>query len=65
MNPGISNQDYWHERAKEAREQADTLTHPEARRVMMEIAAGCQRMAQYTEERTAGRNSHKGRQRPK
>jgi hypothetical protein len=31
---------YWLERAREAYAQAEQLTYPEARRVMLEIAAG-------------------------
>jgi hypothetical protein len=31
------------------------MAAPEAKRLMLEIAAGCQRLAQFTEERT-GRN---------
>jgi hypothetical protein len=61
MQRSRPNEVYWRERAREAREQADNLIHPEAKRVMMEIAAGYQRMAQYAEERTAGKNSHKGK----
>jgi hypothetical protein len=57
MQPRTPNEAYWLECAKEAREQADKLIHPEARRVMMEIAAGYQRLAHYTEERTAGRKA--------
>jgi hypothetical protein len=43
---------YWLERAKEAYTQADRMTLPEAKRMMLEIAAGYQRLAQLTEERT-------------
>ena len=59
MQPRTPNEAYWLKRAKEAREQADNLSHAEARRVMMEIAAGYQRLAQYSEERTAGRKTQK------
>jgi hypothetical protein len=45
----------WLERAREACLQADQLTTPDAKRIMLEIAAGYQRLAQYKEERTAGR----------
>ena len=44
---------YWLKRTKEARLQADQLT----KRIMLEIAAGFQRLVQYAEERTAGRRS--------
>jgi len=46
------NDEHWLDRAKEAFTQADRLTHPEAKRMMLEIAAGYQRLAQLTEERT-------------
>lgn len=48
---------YWRERAEEAYAQADRMTHLEARRMMLEIAAGYQRLAQLTEERTGRRAS--------
>jgi hypothetical protein len=44
---------YWAERAREAYAQANRLTLPEAKRMMLEIAAGYQRLAQLTEARTA------------
>jgi hypothetical protein len=50
-----SNDEFWLERAKDALTQADRMTQPEAKRMMLEIAAGYQRLAQLTEERT-GRN---------
>jgi hypothetical protein len=59
IKPWAFNETDWLERAREARDQADNLVHPEARRVMMEIAAVYQRLAQYSEERTAGRGTHK------
>jgi hypothetical protein len=43
---------YWLERAKEARLRADRMITPDAKRVMLEIAAGYQRLAQYADERT-------------
>ena len=46
------DEQYWLERAEEAYTQARRLTHSEAKRVMLEIAAGYQRLAQLTEERT-------------
>jgi len=48
------NQDaaYWIERAREAQAAAEQLTTPQAKRIMLEVAAGYQRMAQFTEERT-------------
>jgi hypothetical protein len=46
------DEEYWLERAREALSQAESLVHPEAKRLMLEIAAGYQRLAQLTEERT-------------
>jgi hypothetical protein len=43
---------YWRERAHEALALADRMTHPQAKRVLTEIAAGYQRLAQIMEERT-------------
>src|SRR5262245_45796407 len=50
MQPKTPNEAYWLKRARQAREHADKLTHPQARRLMMEIAAGYQRLAQYRAE---------------
>jgi hypothetical protein len=54
------DEQYWLERAKEARLQADQLTTPHARRIMLEIAAGYQRLAQSAEERTGRRKVSSG-----
>ena len=43
------------ERARDARLQAEQLTTPDAKRIMLEIAASYQRLAQYTVERTGRR----------
>jgi hypothetical protein len=45
-------EDYWLERAREAYAQSDRMVYPEAKRLMREIAAGYQRLAQSTQERT-------------
>ncbi len=45
----------WLERAREARLQADQLTTLDSKRIMLEIAAGYQRLVQFTEERTGRR----------
>jgi hypothetical protein len=47
-----TDETYWLERAREACAQANRMTVPEAKRLMLEIAAGYQRLAQFTEERT-------------
>ena len=46
------DEDYWLERAREAYALAGQMAFPEAKRQMLEIAAGYQRLAQTTEERT-------------
>ena len=48
--------EYWLNRAEEARAQAKDMITPEARREMLLIAAGYQRLAEHA-ERTAGRKS--------
>ena len=40
------DEQYWLERAEETYAQAGRLTHPEAKKLMLEIAAGYQRLAQ-------------------
>jgi len=47
-----SDAEYWLKRAREAYGQAERLVVPEAKRLMLEIAASYQRLAQLTEERT-------------
>jgi hypothetical protein len=49
------DEEYWLERAREAYAHAGRMTHAEAKRMMLEIAAGYQRLAQSTEERTGRR----------
>jgi len=51
------DEEYWLVRAREAYAQAEQLTYPDAKRIMLEIAAGYQRLAHSTQERT-------GRQKP-
>ena len=52
MSFGNYDAKHWLDRAEEARRQADELTHPPARREMLLIAAGYERLAQHAEERT-------------
>jgi hypothetical protein len=52
------DEEYWLERAREAYAQAEQLAYPAARRIMLEIAAGYQRLAHSTQERT-GRAKHR------
>jgi hypothetical protein len=49
------DENFWLERARDAYAQADRMVYPEAKRLMLEIAAGYQRLAQLAEERS-GRN---------
>jgi len=48
----LLDEEYWLERAREAYALADRMVYPEAKRLMREIAAGYQRLAQTTQERT-------------
>jgi hypothetical protein len=52
------DEEYWLRCARDVLSEAERLVHPEAKRIMLEIAAGYQRLAQSTEERT-------GRQKPR
>ena len=47
------DKEHWMERAREAYSEAQELTRPEAKQLMLEIAAGYQRLAQLADERTA------------
>jgi hypothetical protein len=49
----MRDESYWLERARAARAAAEQLITPEAKRIMLEVAAGYQRLAHYVEERTA------------
>ncbi len=59
MPPKPPAEEYWLERAREAYALADHMMHAEAKRLMLEIAAGYQRLAQLTEERTGRRGAGK------
>jgi len=52
VQPKPPDEQYWLVRVKEAYSEADRMTQPEAKRMMLEIAAGYQRLAQLAEERT-------------
>ena len=52
MASGNYDASYWLDRAEEARRQAEEMTHPPAKREMLVIAAGYERLAQHAEERT-------------
>jgi hypothetical protein len=49
---------YWLDRASSARNQAEEMTHPPAKREMLLIAAKYRRLAQHAQERTARKKSH-------
>jgi hypothetical protein len=44
---------HWRERAEEARVHAELISNPEAKRTMLDIAVGYERLARLAEERTA------------
>ena len=50
---------YWLARAEDARRQAEEMTHPPAKREMLQVAAGYQRLAKHAEERTAGKTERR------
>jgi len=54
------DEEYWLDRAREAYALSDRMVYPEAKRLMREIAASYQRLAQSTEERT-GRTKPRSR----
>ena len=47
----LNDPKHWRERAEEARVHAEQLSHPEAQRMMFEVASGYERLAQKAEER--------------
>jgi hypothetical protein len=49
----LNNVRHWLDRAEEARAVAGQMNDPEAKRVMLGIAAGYERMAKIAEERLA------------
>ena len=48
---------YWLGLAQEARLQANQMTHADARREMLTIAAAYEKLAKHVDERTSGKNS--------
>jgi CHASE3 domain sensor protein len=47
----MNNPKHWRDRAEETRVHAEQMYAPEARRLMLEIAAGYDRLAEEAEER--------------
>jgi hypothetical protein len=48
----INDPQHWRDRAEEARAHADEMNDPEAKRQMLEIARGYDRLAERAEERS-------------
>jgi hypothetical protein len=55
MRTLIDNAEHWWSRAEETRTIAELMSDPEARRIMFDIAAGYDRLAERAIEHTAGR----------
>ena len=55
--PLLSNAKHWHDRASEARALAETLSEPEAKRLMLEIADGYEVLARRAAVRSQEENS--------
>jgi hypothetical protein len=50
----INDPKYWRYRAEEARAMAEGLTNPEAKHLMLKVAADYERLAKRAEERSDG-----------
>jgi hypothetical protein len=50
----LSNVEHWRDRAEEARVHADQMSNPEAQRMMLEVAAGYDKLAKRAEQRKLG-----------
>jgi hypothetical protein len=55
--PLLDNPHHWRKRAEEALANADQLTDPAARAMMLDIVAGYQKLARRAEQRTLAQNS--------
>jgi hypothetical protein len=55
MSSDIHDAKHWLARADEARLKAKQIVNPDAQREILQIATGCQRLAQYAEERMPGK----------
>jgi hypothetical protein len=53
MPSDIHEPKHWRDRAEEARVHAEQMTDPEAKRMMLEIANGYERLAERVAERAA------------
>ena len=50
----INDPKHWRYRAEEARAMAESMTDPEAKQLMLNVAADYERLAKRAEERSAG-----------
>ena len=50
----INDPKHWRYRAEEARAMAESLTDPEAKQMMLNVAVEYERLAKRAEERSAG-----------
>jgi hypothetical protein len=50
----INDPKHWRSRAEEARAMAESLTDPEAKQLMLNVAADYEKLAKRAEERSAG-----------
>ena len=50
----VNDPQHWRDRAEEARIRAEQICNPDASRMMLEIAASYERLAEKTEERLRG-----------
>jgi hypothetical protein len=55
MVSSLNVPDHWHQRAIEAREQAEKLTDPEAKRLMLEVAETYEKLAKRALDRISRR----------
>ena len=53
----INYPEYWRRRAEEARALAEMIEDPEAKRMMMGVVEGYDRLAEYAEARQAAKES--------
>ena len=54
--PSVPNSLYWRDRAEEARIVVDQLTHPGAKKAVLQLAESYERLARAAETRTTVRN---------
>ena len=52
--PHINDPKHWRHRAEEARAMAESLTDPEAKQLMLNVAADYEKLAKRAEDRSTG-----------